>query len=829
MTRHVISTFAVFVTLAATAAADEGMWLFTNPPRQQLKERYGFGLSEALLTRIQRASLDVGNNGSGSFVSPDGLVLTNHHVALRWLQQVATSERDFVKEGFIAETRERELPLPGLVLRVPWNIKDVTARVQQAIKPDMSLAQAHKARLRVLYEIENESRQATGLASEVVSLRPGARWHLHCYKRYTDVRLVFAPEFMASRMFDVCLLRAYENNKPARVEHRLDFSLTALKRGDLTLVSGFPGYTYRFASGAELDTFYDMPLFFSLKHSRRLQTALYAFTSQNQENARLAQTESYYLKINVDRAWDLLPRVNEAAADKRAKESARKLAIPRDGRRKKLHAQGTAMIASACKRAETVWKPNYLLESPAAAFDSKLFRIARDLVRLADESARPGPEMLREYWPANRQEVTQHLLVPRKMNREIEVIRLGESLALLWTLSGDDAGLAAQLLQGKTPKERARELVEGTRLDDVTVRDALIRGGKKVVDQSNDSMIVLARFVDQAARQARRRHEEEVVEPLAQGHEILAKAQENVDSPPAYPDATSTLRLAFGKVQVLGKGADAWGGITTLGEILRLAEATNNGLWLPTTWLAAKSQVNPEVQHIFSSSADGAPGNSGSPSLDRDGRVVGVCAIGSREPDFLRYTEGSSGMGAVTASGILEVLDKVYHAAALVKELGGTPSSVNVAAAAPPPPTILPASPALSSTGPMPSSFPATPTPSAIQRFKNLVPELIKALSDSDRDVVQSAATALGYLGPDTIPVLTEVLKGKDAALRANAARALGKMGSRGEAAIPALLHSLRDPDVEVRRQTARALAAILQPLPWVPPAAYYPADTGTP
>ncbi len=684
MTRHAISTFAVFVTLAGSAAADEGMWLFTNPPRQQLKERYGFDLSEALLTRIQRACVDVGNSGSGSFVSADGLVLTNHHVALHWIQQLATSEHDFVKEGYITQTRAQELRLPGLVLRVVWSIEDVTARVQGAIKPDMSIAQAHQARLGVFYEIEQASRQATGLASKVVRLQPGGPYHLHRYKRYTDVRLVFAPEFMASRLFDVCLLRAYEENKPVRVECHLPLALSPLKLGDLTLLSGFPGSSWRFATGAELDTFCDMPLFFGLKHSRRLQMAMSAFAKQSPENVRLAQNEAFYLNMYINRVWDLWPRVNKVAADRRAAANTRALTRFRDENRERLRAQGAAMIASACKQAEGLWKRHCVLES-AAAFDSTLFGAARDLVRLADESARPGPQRLREYSSSDRQELTHHLLVPRKVHREIEVVKLAESLPLLWTMSGDDADLAAQVFLGKTPLERARALIEGTRLDDVSVREALVQGGKKAVEQSSDSMILLARLVDQRARQVRLRYEE-VSEQLSQGHELLAKGEENAVGSPRYPDAHGTLRLAFGKLQPLGKGADAWGGLRTLGEVLRSTEATNNGSWLPRTWQAAKSQVNPDVYHIFSSSADGVPGNSGSPYLDRDGHVIGVCAIGSREPDFFGYTEGSSGMGAITASGILEVLDKVYHAAALVKELGGTPSPPGAAAPTPLPP-----------------------------------------------------------------------------------------------------------------------------------------------
>src|SRR5262245_35062512 len=252
--------------LAPAAAADEGMWLFTNPPRKLLKERYGFDIPDGWLEHVQKSSVRFNSGGSGSFVSPDGLVMTNHHVGADDLQKMSDKDHDYMKNGFHAKTRAEEKKCLDLELNVLMSIEDVTEKVNAAVNPQMKPAEAFAARRKVMAEIEKESLDKTGLRSDVVALYQGGQYHLYRFKKYTDVRVVFAPEqqiaffggdpdnFEYPRYdLDMCFFRVYENDKPAKIEHYLTWSKGGATENELVFISGHPGRTDRLATVAELE------------------------------------------------------------------------------------------------------------------------------------------------------------------------------------------------------------------------------------------------------------------------------------------------------------------------------------------------------------------------------------------------------------------------------------------------------------------------------------------------------------------------------------------------------------------------------------------------
>ncbi len=548
--------FLGFLALAHSTRADEGLWLFTDPPRRALKDKYAFEPTDPLLERLQKSSVLVGQIGSGAFVSADGLVLTNHHVGMDWLQELKGKGEDLVAEGFYADRPDKEIRCSGMELRVLWSTEDVSARVHDAVKPDMTSAQAGKARAAVLRKIEEESRRKTGLVSETVCLNNGGRYHLYRYKKYTDVRLVFAPEESVAFVLDVCFFRAYENGKPAKTPHHLAWSRAAPARGDLVLISGYPGSTDRFRTPADLEDLYGPQYYLRFKGLSRLSNRLAEFAKANPQFERHARFEAAVVDNEVATVLSSLDTQEKLLGQIRVRDGAEQSSLaqkdPQAARRRQ---QALDRIAGCKKDGAELSQAHFFLES-ANAFQSSLFDYARDLLRLAEESAKPEGERLLEYSRANRQDVRRNLLEPKTIIKEMEIVKLAESLDLWIRYAGADAKLAAAVLDGKTPLERARALIADTQLDQVEVRKALIHGGRQAVADSRDAMLALARLVDARSRQIRQDVEEKIDEPCRQAYAVLWQIQaQTAGAGETYPDATGSLRLSFGKVQF---SADCW-------------------------------------------------------------------------------------------------------------------------------------------------------------------------------------------------------------------------------------------------------------------------------
>jgi hypothetical protein len=673
---------------AQRSIADEGMWLLNQPPRKQLLEKYGFDPTSAWLDHLQKSAVRFNSGGSGSFVSAGGLVMTNHHVGADSLYKLSTAEKDLLKSGFHARTHAEEIKCVDLELNVLVNIEDVTDQVNAAVKPGMDAAAAQTARRAVRNTIEKESLDKTGLRSDVVTLFQGARYNLYRYKKYTDVRLVFAPEkdiaffggdpdnFEYPRYdLDISFFRVYENDKPLKPEHYLSWSKAGAIDEELIFVAGHPGRTNRLNTVAHLEFLRDRVYPNTLDMLRRREVLLRTFSERGLENGRRAQDELFGYQNSRKARLGALAGLQDPAiieAKRKAERSLRQ-AVANDPKLRDARDAWDEVIAALA-----AWNQifvDYELYERGQAFNTELFTIARMLVRLSDESTKPNADRLREYAEAGLDSLKQHLFSEAPVYSDLETVKLTDSLGYLLERAGAENPFVKQVMADMSPSARAAQLVAGTKLADVKVRKQLAEGGKRAIESSDDPMIALARTVDVPARKVRKTYEDKVEEPLRQAYAKVAQARFAIEGDTTYPDATFTLRLAYGQVkgyEEAGKKLPAW---TTIGGAYK--HAADHGdvapFALPSSWVKDKDKLNLETPFNFVCTADIIGGNSGSPVVNRAGELVGIIFDGNIQSlvlDFV-YTDKEARATSVHSSAILEALRKVYDASPLVDELTG--------------------------------------------------------------------------------------------------------------------------------------------------------------
>jgi hypothetical protein len=682
-----------FLTFAARA--DQGMWLFSSPPTKLLKDRYGFEPDAKWLEHLQKSSVRF-PNGSGSFVSPDGLVMTNHHVARAALAKISTKERNIARDGYYAKTRDDELKCPDLELICLQSIEDVTAKVNAAVKPEMKPADAEKARRGAMNTIEKESVDKTGLQSDVVTLYQGGQYHLYRYKKYTDVRLAFAPDAGIAHFggdpdnfefprycLDMTFFRVYEDGKPAKVEHYLKWSKDGAAEDELVFVSGHPGRTSRLNTVAHLEYFRDVAYPHTLSVLRRREVLMKTYSDRSAENARRAASE--YLGVQNGRKLyvGMMEGLQNPAVveQKREEEKALRAAVNKDPALRKAYGDAWDQVSESVTAQKQLSRPYGLIEgggrglSTGQAFNSQLFGFARALVRHADEKEKPNAERLREFRESALPSLKNLLFSPAPIYDDFEALKLGDSLGMFVEMQGADDALVKLVLDGKSPYARAAELVKGTRLGDVAVRKALFDGGKPAIDGSDDPMIKLAALVDAPARALRKHYEEKVEEPQQQAYAKISRAIFALRGKDQYPDATFTLRLAFGTVKGYEENGQKVAPFTTYGGAFNHAEEHGNKepFDLPGRWVKGKDRLDPKVPFNFVCTADIIGGNSGSPVVNKKGEVVGLIFDGNIQSlvaDFA-YTDAQARAVAVDSRGIVEALRKVYDAEALADEMTG--------------------------------------------------------------------------------------------------------------------------------------------------------------
>lgn len=664
--------------------AEEGMWTFDNPPLKRLQDAHGFAPSPAWLEKVRLASVRFMDGGSGSFVSPDGLMVTNHHVGLACIENLSTPDKDYVASGFLAPSRDKEPACPGYEVNVLVGIEDVTGRVLGSVKPEMSDKEAREVRKAATAKIENECAGKTKLRCDVVNLYQGSEYHLYSYRKHTDVRLVFAPEqeiaffggdpdnFTFPRHdLDVAIFRAYEDGKPVKPAAFLPWGQKAVKEGDLVFVSGHPGSTARLDTMAQLESERDLGIPGRLEFRKRRIAALKAYSAKGEENARRAKAAIFGLENGFKAEEGGLAALQDAKAMARKADQEKELMsrVKADPAMAKTVGDPWAAISAAVKKAATREK-----EARFVSFGgSGLLRIAGIIVRYVAETKKPNEVRFEEFVDANLPSLTNRLYSQAPIYDDLEETTLTNQLEQAQEKLGKDHAFIKAVLAGRTPAEVAKEVVSGTKLKGVEARKALVEGGEAAVAASTDSMIVMARKIDPLAREVRKFFEDEVDAVITRAGEKIAQARWKAYGKTVHPDATFTLRLAYGTVKRYpAEGTMVAPRTTFHGLYDRSAAFGNQFPWkLPARFEEKKSALDLSTPLNFVHTSDIIGGNSGSPTINRDGEFVGLIFDGNIESlalDFF-YTDEKARAVSVDAQGIVEALRKVYGAGAVVDEL----------------------------------------------------------------------------------------------------------------------------------------------------------------
>jgi hypothetical protein len=676
---------ALFLASTPFTQSEEGMWTFDNLPLKLLKSKYNFVPTQQWLDHLRLSSVRLNDGGSGSFVSANGLLLTNHHVARGQLQKASTAEHDYLRDGFYAATPDQEMKSPDLEVDVLVEMKDVTERVQDAAKGISDDAQALKARDAAIAAIEKESKDRTGLRSEVISLYQGGEYWLYGYKEYTDVRLVFAPEQQAAFYggdpdnftyprydIDMALFRVYDNGKPLRTDNFLKWSAEGAQPGELVFISGNPGSTQRDDTVSELLVQRDVVGPAVTEYLQYRLASEQAFAAQGAEQARLVGSTIFGLQ-NALKAYEgradaladkaILAKKESEEADFRAKVAA-------NPEWQKEYGGAWDLIAKIEEQLKPEVKGRVFRRT-----DSRLFDIALDVVQYVVETKKPDGDRLPGFHEADLQSLQFEMMSPAPIPLATEKLYMSSALMLAEEKLGKDDAYVQAILQGGDMDTAVNSLVDGTKLGDPAVRKALIDGGESAVAASTDPMIVAARRVDPIVRADYKHIHETYASVLTPAGEKLGKARFLVYGKDAYPDATFTLRLSYGTV--IGyryNGTVAPPFTTYYGLYDRAASFGNNPPFdLTAKEVAARDRLNLATPLNFVCTGDIIGGNSGSPVVNRAGELVGLVFDGNIESmagDFV-YDGSKNRTVAVHSAGMIEALRKIYGAGTLADELEG--------------------------------------------------------------------------------------------------------------------------------------------------------------
>jgi hypothetical protein len=682
-------TAALALLLAAGfARADEGIWLFNAPPREQIRKAHGFDVTDEFLSHLRRSSARFNNGGSASFVSPRGLLFTNHHVGSECIQQLSTPQQDYMTNGFYASAESDEKRCPSLEVNVLLDISDVTGRVTGSAPAGAPVAEANRLRKAAMSQIEKECADRTGNRCDVVTLFSGGQYHLYQYKKYTDIRLVFAPELEIAAFggdpdnftyprycLDFAFFRAWEDGRPANIEHYLKWSKTGVREGELTFVSGHPGSTGRLATVAELE--FSRDIAYPLIHNRlaSLIKSLEAYSAANPENRRIAR-DNLFSQQNSYKAYTgfLAGLRDPSLMDRKHQDETRlRKAVADDPRKQEQFGNIWDEVSRAYAEYAKFYKPFALLERTAAR-GSELLAISRMVLRYAEEKAKPNEQRLREYAEAGLASLEQSMYSEAPIHLDMEMAVLGDYLKFLRDELGAGDATVKELLAGQSPEKAAEQYVSTSKMKNVVERKRLATD-LDAARASNDGMIRMVRIIDGPARALRRRYEDGVEAVLLSSASQIAQARYAVYGAGEYPDATFTLRLSYGSVKGYRNAKGERIPYTTnFAGVYRRATG-QDPFRLPPRWIESRRLLRLNTPFNFVTTADTHGGNSGSPTVNTKGEIVGILFDGNIEglPNRFLYRDERERSVHVASQGIVESLRKVYRTGRVLQELGLTP------------------------------------------------------------------------------------------------------------------------------------------------------------
>jgi len=669
---------------ATPARADEGMWTFDNFPIATVNEKYDTNIDQAWLDRVRNAAVRL-RGCSASLVSGEGLILTNHHCIVSCVQDLSTAENDYVKNGWMPATREEEKKCPGQTAEILTDITDVTDRVVGAGAglEGAAFVQARAAEIdKIQKEVCGDDRKLT---CQVISLYRGGQYKLYKFRKYEDVRLVFAPEFQAAFFggdpdnfnfpryaLDAGFLRIYEDGKPVATPNHLKWNPNAPKEGDVTFVAGNPGSTSRLLTMAQLEALRDQQLPLTLIQTSELRGRLLEYSTTGEEAKRVTVDPLFSLENGFKVYYGQQGALTDPAfmATKRSEEQELRQRVAADPALAQRIGDPWSELERVAAAQRDLYLPYRQLES-AAGQRSSLYSYAKSIVRASKERAKPVAERRAGYSDADIAALERRLTTETPISTDLEKIFIDFWLSKTREyLTVDNANVKA-LLGKESPEQIAERLVDGTRLADPAFRAQALAMTPEQLAASGDPLIQFVLANDDAAQAVRTQWESAVSGPTSRAGEKIAQARFAVYGDNLYPDATFSLRLSYGQVKGWTYRGVTVAPFTEIGGLYERntgAEPFNAA----EDWMAAEDKVNKSTVYDFVSTNDIIGGNSGSPVINAKGEVIGAAFDGN-----IHSLGGSFGYDGelnrtvtVSTAAITEALRNVYNQPRLLRELG---------------------------------------------------------------------------------------------------------------------------------------------------------------